>query len=181
MDAYWPGTKVIRAETPATARTVLRVAKADAARTLVIARLNEALGIAMTSALRSKARYFLALRYFSPALARLALEHANAARTHAERLRGRIAEMDDEPRPVDADGEPPQAEQPSDPGSLIALISRDLGKGNETIDRYREIAAFVVTFDDTTQALVEEIVAAEERHASALAGLLTKASAPYVC
>jgi bacterioferritin (cytochrome b1) len=89
--------------------------------------------------------------------------------------------MDDEPRPVDADGEPPQAEQPSDPGSLIALISRDLGKGNETIDRYREIAAFVVTFDDTTQALVEEIVAAEERHASALAGLLTKASAPYVC
>jgi bacterioferritin len=180
MDAYWPGTKVLRIETPAGAQTALRAARAEGARAVVAAQLNDALAIASAAVRRAKERYFLGLQHFSPPMAALALEHANAARDHVDRLRGRIGELDCEPEPMEAPA-PSGADVPAAPDSLIAVVSRELAATNAAIDRYRAIGAFVVSFDPAAQALLEEIVACEERHASALAGLLAKASAPYRC
>ncbi len=180
MDAYWPGTKVLRIETPAGAQAALRAARAEGARAVVAAQLNEALAIAGAAVRRAKERYFLGLQYFSPPMAALALEQANAARGHVDRLRGRIGELDCEPEPVESP-DSSSAGAPTAPDSLVAVVSLELAAINASIDRYRAIGAFVVSFDQAAQELLEEIVACEERHASALAGLLAKASAPYRC
>src|SRR4051812_13154375 len=55
--------------------------------------LNQALAIAQHTVLACKQRYHVALRCHSPPLAAAALEHANDAKLHANRIGERIARL----------------------------------------------------------------------------------------
>ena len=180
MDAYWPGTKVLRSHTQPGARGA--VLANDAGHAVAVSQLNQALAIAAAVTMRSKDNYFASLRHFSPTLAALALDRAHASRNHAARICARIGDLGGQPdAPSSAWASPSETPASRDAGSLVGLISGELAAGNATISSYRKVAAYFAPSDATTHTLLEEIVAAEEQFASMLAGLLTKAAAPFDC
>jgi len=140
--------------------------------------LNQALTIARVVALRCRRQYFAALRGHSPALAAAALEHANDARVHAERISERIAELGGKSEVSPDPSAPLGPSEQRDGITLVAVISDHLAAERAAIESYREIAAVAVPSDPTTKRLIEDIVSGEEECASDLASLLDKVSTP---
>ena len=139
--------------------------------------LREAAAIAHAIAARSARQYFAALRHHSPAFAAAALEHANEARLHEQRIAARIGALGGRPaQPGTAAPRIPA--EPREGDTLAAVIGGYLVAGRATIESYRDIALSMETCDRETQRLLEDIVASEETRASALAGLLEETAAP---
>lgn len=173
--AFWPGTKMLR--------SLARPEGTDDARgstnvrtTTTIDLLNRALSIARTGAMRCEWQYFAALRNHSPALAAAALEHANEALDHAERISERIVKLGQKPDAVPASTARGREANQRDGNSLVTMIGQHLAADRATINSYREIAALFKTLDPASQQLIDDIVSAEEACAGHLADVLDDAS-----
>jgi bacterioferritin (cytochrome b1) len=139
--------------------------------------LNGALGIARAGVLRAEQQYCVAYRHHSPAVAAAALERANEAWHHADRIVKRItdlggqAELPATPSPEKG----PSAEAHGRP--LPVIMSADLAAQRASIKTYRKIAMYCQALDHKSQKLIEDIIAAEEASSFTLAGLLEQPSA----
>jgi bacterioferritin len=169
---FWPGTKMLR--------TISRRRDSDFAAdegaATAIDLLNRALAIARVGAMRCERQYFAALRNHSPTLAAAALEHANSALSHAERIAERIAKLGTKPSASTDDSPSTQKSRGANGSSLPALMTQHLAADRATINSYREIATFLGSFDRTSQQLIHDIICAEEAAADHLASLLDEAS-----
>jgi len=148
----------------------------DAATTLKL--LNQALRIAHLTVLRCKRQYRIALRHHSPPLAAAALEHANDAKLHADRIAERIDQLGGKPDPA-PDALPHRSRidpQKSDPA--IVVIGEHLTASRAAVESYTEIATFFAAFDPVTQKLMEEIGANEQERGDDLARLRGEMTGP---
>jgi bacterioferritin (cytochrome b1) len=176
--AFWPGTKMLRGHSRLRGMHDAGAAGSDDSTAMTVKLLNQALTIARVGALRCERQYFAALRSHSPALAAAALEHANEAQTHADRISRRIAELGGKlDSPIDAPA-PRVASEQRNGHSLVAMISHHLATERATIKIYREIAVGFAPFDRPSQKLIEQIISYEEECASDLARLLGEMSTP---
>jgi len=133
--------------------------------------LNQALKIADLTVLLCKRRYHTALRYHSPPLAAIALEHANDAKLFVDRLSERIVQLGGKPEPP-SDSLPRMSPLPSphnDP--ILAIIAEHIVASHVAVESYEEFAAFFAPFDASTHKLLQEIAAGERERGDDLARL----------
>ena len=134
--------------------------------------LNEALATEIVCVLRYMHHYFMATGVHGKAAADEFKEHADEEREHADRLAERIQQLGGKP-----DFNPKSLLQRSvsqyiEGESLADMIREDLIAERVVIDVYREMIKFFGDGDPTTRTLIEELLEAEEEHASDLSDLL---------
>jgi len=173
-DPFWPGTKVLRRESrPRTAKLVDK----ESNRIKVLRLLNGALSIARASVLQAEQQYCVAYRNHSPAIAAAALERANEAWVHADRIAKRIVELGghaEVPPTSPAANDVPPADTHG--RSLAAVMSADLLAQRASIKTYRKIASYCQGLDSVSQKMLDQIVEAEETSTCDLASLLSESS-----
>lgn len=142
-----------------------------AERDTVIQLLNEALATELVCVLRYKRHYFMATGIHAASVAAEFLEHANQEMQHADSLAKRIVELRGEPN-FNPEGlaERSHAEY-IEGNSLKDMIKENLIAERIAIESYREMIAYLLDKDPTTQRLLKEILAKEEEHADELASL----------
>jgi len=131
--------------------------------------LNQALAVTREVARDCQRQYLAALRHHSPAMAAAALEHANVAQVHMDRLSSRIADLGgtqdrsaEAQRPAVRHGAP----------SLAGVIGDHLLLQRTLIESYRAIGATLAPCDASIRAMIADIIAVERECAEALATLL---------
>jgi len=142
-----------------------------AERESVIQLLNEALATELVCVLRYKRHYFMATGIHAASVAAEFLEHANQEMQHADSLAKRIVELRGEPN-FNPEGlaERSHAEY-IEGSSLKDMIKENLIAERIAIESYREMIAYLLDKDPTTQRLLKEILAKEEEHADELSSL----------
>ncbi len=170
--AFWPGTKVLRRESQVLESVTPTRPHMENNRAKTIRLLNGALGIARAGVLRAEQQYCVAYRNHSPAAAAAALERANEAWHHADRIVKRITDLGGQAElPATPDlGKTPSAEPHG--RALSIVMSADLAAQRASIKTYRKIAIYCQALDHKSQKLIEDIIAAEEDSAATLMGLL---------
>ena len=174
--AFWPGTKMLRSVAPHEGAEDARASTNERGTTTTIDLLNRALSIARIGAMRCEWQYFAALRNHSPALAAAALEHANEALVHAERIAERIVKLGKKPDALPESAARGKEGNQRDGNSLVMMISPHLAADRATINSYREIATLFESLVPASQKLIDDIVSAEEACAGHLADVLDEAS-----
>lgn len=146
-------------------------------RQTVVRLLNEALATELVCVLRYKRHYFMAKGINSDSVKAEFLEHANEEMAHADRVAKRIVELGGEPD-FSPDGLSVRSHAEYVEGdTLNAMIKEDLIAERVAIESYREMIAYLVDNDPTTQRMLKEILAMEEEHAEDLSSLLTSMKA----
>lgn len=145
--------------------------EAASADNAAIAELNHALAIARAALRRCEHEYYAALRYHSPALASVALVHANEAKIHKDRIAARIAELGGASQGADSI---PSASRPKPraSASIATLIDADVAADAAAIASLRDIDAFFAPRDPVTRELLDAVIAGCEERARNLAKLL---------
>lgn len=143
--------------------------------------LNQALTIAHITVLFCKHRYHIALRHHSPPLAAAALEHANDAKLHANRITERIVRLGGTPEPS-PETLPHCSRSDRDTGNvLLTTISEHLIASRAASESYAELATFFSPVDPETRKLLEDIAAGEHERGDDLSRLhdeISTGSAP---
>lgn len=140
----------------------------------LVALLNEALATELVCVLRYKRHYFMADGPQAEAAAKEFAEHAAEEAAHADRIADRIVQLGGQPD-FSPDGLAARAHAEYIEGSQLAdMIKEDLVAERIAIDSYRELIDFLGNDDPTTRRMLEEILAAEERHADDMARLLAR-------
>src|SRR5512140_5038 len=144
--------------------------KGDKERSIEI--LNEALATEIVCVLRYMHHYFMATGVHGRAVADEFKEHADEEREHADLIGERIQQLGGKP-----DFNPKSLLQRSvshyiEGEDLGDMIREDLIAERIVIDVYREMIKYFGDADPTTRIMIEEILKAEEEHASDLADLL---------
>jgi bacterioferritin (cytochrome b1) len=170
-----PAAATVRADAPPAGGAAAAARGGDPDQgAIAIELLHQALAIAQAVVRRSERQYVAAVLDHAPAVAAAALEHANDAKIHADRLAERIGDLGGEREVCDLTPYAAigcRASEPRAEESLSALLGRHLATERDTSASYREIAAFFATFDKGTQALIEDIASDAEQRARELAGL----------
>ena len=138
----------------------------------VVAILNEALATEIVCILRYKRHYFMATGIHANAVAQEFAEHAAEEQGHADRIAGRITQLNGEPN-FNPEGLATRSHsQYVEGASLVDMIKEDLVAERIAIESYSEIVRFLGERDVTTRRMMEEILANEEEHADDLRDLL---------
>ena len=138
----------------------------------VVAVLNEALATEIVCILRYKRHYFMATGIHANAVAQEFAEHAAEEQGHADRIAGRITQLNGEPN-FNPEGLATRSHsQYVEGASLVDMIKEDLVAERIAIESYGEIVRFLGERDVTTRRMMEEILANEEEHADDLRDLL---------
>jgi len=138
----------------------------------VVAVLNEALATEIVCILRYKRHYFMATGIHANAVAQEFAEHAAEEQGHADRIAGRITQLNGEPN-FNPEGLATRSHsQYVEGASLVDMIKEDLVAERIAIESYSEIVRFLGERDVTTRRMMEEILANEEEHADDLRDLL---------
>jgi bacterioferritin len=143
----------------------------------VIATLNEALATELVCMLRYKRHQFMAASVgaASVAAASVAAEfmaHALDEMSHADRLAGRIVELDGEPN-FSPDGLAARSHAEYVEGdSLASMIMENLIAERIAIESYHEAIFCLGDQDPTTRRVLEEILARAAQHAENLVTLI---------
>ncbi|OZB62171.1 MAG: bacterioferritin [Lysobacterales bacterium 13-68-4] len=141
-------------------------------RDTVVNLLNEALATEIVCVLRYKRHYFMASGIHAKSVAAEFLEHAAEEQAHADRIAGRITQLDGAPN-FNPEGLSTRAHADYVEGEdLVDMIKEDLVAERIAIDSYRAIVRFLGNDDPTTRRMMEEILAQEEEHAEDMATLL---------
>lgn len=141
-------------------------------RDTVVNLLNEALATEIVCVLRYKRHYFMASGIHAKSVAAEFLEHATEEQAHADRIAGRITQLDGAPN-FNPEGLSTRAHADYVEGEdLVDMIKEDLVAERIAIDSYRAIIRFLGNDDPTTRRMMEEILAQEEEHAEDMATLL---------
>jgi bacterioferritin len=143
-----------------------------AERETVIQLLNEALATELVCVLRYKRHYFMATGIHATSVAAEFLEHANQEMQHADCLAKRIVELRGEPNFNPAGLAERSHAEYIEGSSLKDMIKENLIAERIAIESYREMIAYLLDKDPTTQRLLKEILAKEEEHADELSSLL---------
>ncbi len=138
----------------------------------VVQILNEALATEIVCVLRYMHHYFMATGVHGKAAADEFKEHADEEREHADRLAERIQQLGGKPDFNPKSLLERSVSQYVEGENLGDMIREDLIAERVVIDVYREMIKFFGEKDPTTRKLIEEILAAEEEHASDLSDLL---------
>jgi bacterioferritin len=110
----------------------------------------------------------------SEAVASEFMQHAIEEQDHADRIAGRITQLDGAPD-FNPQGLLSRSHSEYVPGeSLVDMIREDLVAERIAIDSYGEIIRYLGNNDPTTRRLLEEILAKEEEHAEDMKSLLEK-------
>lgn len=141
-------------------------------RDTVVNLLNEALATEIVCVLRYKRHYFMASGIHAKSVAAEFLKHAAEEQAHADRIAGRITQLDGAPN-FNPEGLSTRAHADYVEGEdLVDMIKEDLVAERIAIDSYRAIVRFLGNDDPTTRRMMEEILAQEEEHAEDMATLL---------
>jgi bacterioferritin len=155
----------------------------DLERARILEILNQALATELVCILRYKNHYFCAAGIESPSIAEEFLSHAEQEEDHADRIAERIIQLggrpDFNPSGLLLRSHTEFGSEFSNSVSLRSMIEEDLLAEKIAIEGYREIIQFLNAspgsqMDPTTRALMESLLADEERHASDLARLLSR-------
>ena len=138
----------------------------------VVSILNQALATEIVCILRYKRHYFMATGIHANAVAQEFAEHAAEEQGHADRIAGRITQLNGEPN-FNPEGLATRSHsQYVEGASLVDMIKEDLVAERIAIESYGEIVRFLGERDVTTRRMMEEILANEEEHADDLRDLL---------
>jgi bacterioferritin len=138
----------------------------------VIEVLNEALATELVCVLRYKRHFFMAQGINAGNAASEFSEHAIDEQGHADRIAGRIVQLQGEPN-FNPEGLTTRSHAEYVEGSdLIEMVKEDLVAERIAIDSYNEIIRWLGDKDVTTRRLLEDILAVEEEHADDLLTLL---------
>jgi bacterioferritin len=138
----------------------------------VIEVLNQALATELVCVLRYKRHFFMAQGINAANAANEFSEHAIDEQGHADRIAGRIVQLQGEPN-FDPEGLSSRSHAEYVAGNdLIDMIKEDLVAERIAIDSYNEIVRWLGEKDVTTRRLMEDILAVEEEHADDLLTLL---------
>ncbi len=149
--------------------------KAD--RELVLKLLGQALATEIVCVLRYKRHYYMANGIHAQSVAAEFLEHANEEQVHADRIAQRIVQLGGKPN-LDPDQLSSLSHAQYVEGEDLAeMIREDLVAERIAIESYGEVIRFLGDDDVTTRRLLEDILAAEEKHAEDLTSLLRGQSA----
>ncbi len=141
-------------------------------RETVVRVLNEALATEIVCVLRYKRHYFMASGINAQAVAQEFLEHATEEQDHADRIAGRITQLNGEPN-LNPEGLATRSHSEYVEGkTLVDMIREDLVAERVAIESYSEIIRFLGNDDPTSRRLMEEILAKEEEHAQDMQTLL---------
>lgn len=134
--------------------------------------LDDALATEIVCVLRYKLHYFVAKGIHAGPVAEEFLEHAKDEQEHADRIAQRIVQLGGTPN-MSPEGLLTRSHTEYVPTENLAqMIKENLVAERIAIDTYREIAAYFASFDPTSRAMIEEILAKEEEHADDLRDLL---------
>jgi bacterioferritin len=138
----------------------------------VVEILNEALATEIVCVLRYMHHYFMATGVHGAAARDEFKEHADEEREHADKIAERIQQLGGKP-----DYNPKSLLERSvshyvEGETLADMIREDLIAERVVIDVYREMIKYFGDKDPTTRILIEELLEAEEEHASDLSDLL---------
>jgi bacterioferritin (cytochrome b1) len=122
--------------------------------------------------LRYMHHYFMATGVHGKAAADEFKEHADEEREHADKIAERIQQLGGKPDFNPKSLLERSVSQYVEGETLGDMIREDLIAERIVIDVYREMIKFFGDKDPTTRVLIEEILEAEEEHASDLADLL---------
>jgi bacterioferritin len=134
--------------------------------------LNEALATEIVCVLRYMHHYFMATGVHGRAAADEFKEHADEEREHADKLGERIQQLGGKPDFNPKSLLERSVSQYVEGENLADMIREDLIAERVVIDVYREMIKFFGDKDPTTRILIEELLEAEEEHASDLSDLL---------
>jgi bacterioferritin len=134
--------------------------------------LNEALATEIVCVLRYMHHYFMATGVHGRAAADEFKEHADEEREHADRLGERIQQLGGKPDFNPKSLLERSVSQYVEGESLADMIREDLIAERIVIDVYREMIKHFGDKDPTTRVLIEDLLEAEEEHASDLTDLL---------
>jgi bacterioferritin len=138
----------------------------------VIGVLNEALATELVCVLRYKRHFFMAQGINAANAASEFAERATDEQGHADRIAGRIVQLQGEPN-FNPEGLASRSHAEYVEGShLNDMIKEDLVAERIAIDSYNEIIRWLGDKDVTTRRLIEDILAVEEEHADDLLTLL---------
>lgn len=141
-------------------------------RETIIELLNDALATEIVCVLRYKSHYFMAKGIHAENVASEFLEHANEEQSHADRIAGRIVQLEGDPN-FNPEGLLSRSHSEFVEGkTLLDMIKEDLVAERIAIDSYRAIIEYIGDTDPTTRRLMEDILGNEEEHADDLASLI---------
>lgn len=138
----------------------------------VISVLNEALATELVCVLRYKRHFFMAQGINAANAASEFLQHATDEQGHADRIAGRIVQLQGAPN-FDPVGLTERSHAEYVAGTdLVDMVKEDLVAERIAIESYSEIIRWLGDKDVTTRRLLEDILAVEEEHADDLLTLL---------
>jgi bacterioferritin len=136
--------------------------------------LNEALATEIVCTLRYKRHQFMATGLNAQAVADEFKEHAAEEQDHADRIAGRITELNGEPN-FSPEGLATRSHAEYVEGkTLTDMIREDLIAERIAIESYGEIVRWFGDKDPTSRRLMEEILAKEEEHAEDMKSLIDR-------
>jgi bacterioferritin len=143
-------------------------------RAVVLRLLNQALATQIVCTLRYRRHYCMASGLVADPVRQVFLEHAQQQLADADRIAARIVQLDGAPD-FDPRGLTERSHAEYITGdTLEAMMREDLVAERIAIDSYRQMIQYLRSRDPGTRRLMEEVLAAEEKHAAALASLLQR-------
>ncbi len=138
----------------------------------VVEVLNQALATELVCTLRYRRHYFTAQGLEAGPVAEEFLQHANEEMGHADRIAGRIAQLQGRPDFNPATLTARSHSEYVEGEGLVDMVREDLVAERVAVASYQEIARWLGDKDPTTRRLMEEILAVEEEHADDMLTLL---------
>lgn len=142
----------------------------------VIKVLNDALATEIICVLRYRRHYFAARGIHSKAIAEEFMAHSIEEQGHADKIAGRISQLNGEPDFNPAGLSTRSHSEYKEGSDVISMIREDLIAERIAIESYTEIIRWLGEADPTSRRLIEGILEVEEEHAEELANLLTSLS-----
>jgi bacterioferritin len=134
--------------------------------------LNQALATELVCVLRYKRHFFMAQGLDAPSAASEFAQHANEEQQHADRIAGRIVQLQGEPNFSPEGLATRSHSEYVEGGDLVDMIKEDLVAERVAIEAYTEIIRWLGDADVTTRRLLEDILSVEEEHADDMLTLL---------
>lgn len=146
--------------------------KADRAE--VVETLNTVLASELMCVLRYKRHYYTAKGINGQAAKKEFLEHAQEAQQHADRIAGRIVQLNGQPdfNPETLTGR--SLSQYTNARTLYEMIKEDLVAERIAVESYSEIVRWLGDSDVASRKLMADILMVEEQHAADMQKLLGK-------
>lgn len=138
----------------------------------VLRLLDEALATEIVCVLRYRRHYFMVRGAAGEVIKNELLKHAREEQSHADQIAERIVQLGGKPDMNPLGVRERSHTEYAEGGSLSEMVKEDLIAERIAIESYAQLIRFLGNDDPTTRAMLERILADEEKHAEELVSLL---------